>query len=146
HLGLASLGTLHERVGEQMNIGAQPDGDPAFNGVWTRLIGEYGAGGWSGDLHVSAHDVSLAGIQGGADVYRIEHDDGSRDHAGIYAAYAVRHASISGFALGEDDLDVGKLTLHGPALGGYWTHYTPEGAYLDAVLQWNGFAVGAESN
>src|SRR5690606_33161427 len=78
--------------------------------------------------------------------YRAEHNDGHRDHAGVYAAYASHRSKISGFALGEDHLGVGKQTVKGPAVGAYWTHYWPEGTYLDAVLQWNWFDVDATSD
>jgi len=145
-LGLAFIGTLHERVGEQMNIRSQPDQGGRFNGAWARLIAEGGSKSWSGPLNVHAHDIRLAGIQGGLDIYRAEHNDGHRDHAGVYAAYASHRSKISGFALGEDHLGVGKQTVKGPAVGAYWTHYWPEGTYLDAVLQWNWFDVDATSD
>ncbi|MBX3596363.1 MAG: autotransporter outer membrane beta-barrel domain-containing protein [Rhizobiaceae bacterium] len=145
-LGLAYLGTLHERVGEQMNIKTRPDQDDRFNGAWARVLGESGSNSWSGVLNLHAHDINLAGIQGGLDVYRAEHDNGHRDHLGVYAAYANLNSKISGFALGVDNLDAGTLALNGPAVGAYWTHYTPRGTYLDAVIQWHWFDVDATSD
>src|SRR5690606_17779956 len=105
-LGLALIGTLHERVGEQMNIRSQRDQDVRFNGAWARLIGEGGSKSWSGALNAHAHDIRLAGIQGGLDIYRAEHDDGHRDHGGVYAAYASQRSKITGAALGANNLDV----------------------------------------
>lgn len=145
-LGLAFLGTLHERVGEQMNIKTQADQNDRFNGMWARLIGERGKNSWSGELNGHAHDISLVGFQGGVDIYRAENEDGHRNHVGVYAAYASQRARISGFALGVDNLAVGDLEVSGPAIGAYWTHYWPKGAYLDAVVQGNWFDVNARSD
>lgn len=144
--GLAHLGTLHERVGEQMNIESRPDQDDRFNGVWARLIGEHGSNSWSGPFDVSARNIGIVGAQGGLDIYRAEDQDGNRDHIGVYASYALQHASISGIALGDGVIDVGDLTIAGPAVGGYWTHYSAQGTYLDAVVQANLFGVDARSD
>lgn len=146
NLGLASLGTLHERVGEQMNVRAHPDHEDYFNGVWARLIGESGSSSWSGVLDVHANDTKLFGIQGGFDIYRAENEDGHRDHAGIYASYIGQRSRVEGFALGVNNLAAGELTVSGPALGAYWTHYWPEGTYLDTVVQANWFDVSARSD
>lgn len=146
YMGLAFLGTLHERVGEQMNIKPQPDQDEYANGVWARMIGEVGSSNWSGTVDVQARNAELWGIQAGLDIYRAEHSNGHRDHVGIYGGYSNYSARISGFALGADDLQAGKLKLDGPAVGAYWTHYSPSGGYLDGVIQWNWFDVAARSD
>ena len=63
-----------------------------------------------------------------------EHEDGSRDHGGVY------------FAIGHGDGDVehslpnlrvrgGSNEFDGYTIGGYWTHFGPSGWYLDGVLQ-----------
>ncbi|MBI1622385.1 autotransporter outer membrane beta-barrel domain-containing protein [Aquamicrobium zhengzhouense] len=53
---------------------------------------------------------------------------------------------LSGFALGVHDLQVGKVELAGPAIGAYWTHYSPSGGYLDGVVQWNWMKAYAHSD
>lgn len=80
------------------------------------------------------------------DLFRAEHANGHRDHIGIYGGHVSHRSQISGFALGTEDLQVGKLTLNGPAVGGYWTHYTPSGGYLDGVVQWNWLNADAHSD
>lgn len=143
-MGLATLGTLHERVGEEMNI--QNLGSGKFgNGTWARLIGQGGNSQWSGTVDARARDASLVGIQAGFDVYRSQHDNGHRDLIGLYVAEISYRSSISGFALGQQNLPVGQLGLHGPAAGAYWTHFGPSGWYLDAVIQGNWFDAKATS-
>jgi len=146
HLGLASLGTLHERIGEQLN-NEQPIEPARFgNGAWLRLIGEHGENRWSGPLDVRARHLELIGIQVGHDLHRDLREDGRRDHAGVYVAYTEARADIRGAAMGQQRLDVGRVKLDGPALGGYWTRFGPSGAYLDAVAQVNWFDVQADSD
>lgn len=136
-LGLKFLGTLHERVGEQMNIKPRPGHESHVNGTWARILGETGRSQWTGSADIQASNAQLWGIQAGLDLYRAEHANGHRDHVGIYGGHLSHRSQISGFALGTDDLQVGRLTLNGPAVAGYWTHYTPSGGYLDGVVQWN---------
>lgn len=144
-MGLPFLGTLHERVGEQMNVRPQADQENHANGAWVRVIGEHGQSKWSGTGKTRARDANLVGIQAGLDIYRAKHASGYRDHVGIYGGYVRHSAKIRGFALGADNLQVGKLTLDGPVVGGYWTRYSPSGTYLDGVVQWNWFDVAAKS-
>ncbi|RAK30116.1 outer membrane autotransporter protein [Falsochrobactrum ovis] len=138
-MGMAFLGTLHERVGEQMNIKARPDQDEYANGAWARLIGEAGKTSWSGTVDAQARNSRLFGIQAGLDIYRAEHSNRHRDHLGVYAGYGWHNSRIDGNVLGENRLRVGKLKLDGPVLGAYWTHYAPAGTYIDGVLQVNWF-------
>ncbi|WP_041357802.1 autotransporter outer membrane beta-barrel domain-containing protein [Nitrobacter hamburgensis] len=144
-MGLATLGTLHERVGEEMNIPNQTASGKFGNGTWARLIGESGNSSWSGTVDARARNASLVGIQAGFDIYRSLHDNGHRDHVGLYIAETSYRSSISGFALGQQNLQVGQLALQGPAAGGYWTHFGPSGWYLDAVVQENWFDARATS-
>ena len=146
HMGLATLGTLHERVGEEMNIVQNPESRRYANGTWMRLIGERGSSRWSGTVDSRVNDANLVGIQAGFDVYRSQHDNGHRDHVGLYVAYTdYRSSNVSGFALGQQNLRLGRLTLNGPAVGAYWTHFGPSGWYLDAVVQGNWFDAKATS-
>ena len=111
------------------------DGSP--DGMWGRLIGFSG--------HRDGHPLGVYGggpefdydfgaLQAGVDLYRRENEDGSRDNAGLYAAFGhgevdVEH-SLLGFTIkgGEDKFDA-------MSLGGYWTHFGPSDWYLDGVLQ-----------
>ncbi|MBI1622386.1 autotransporter outer membrane beta-barrel domain-containing protein [Aquamicrobium zhengzhouense] len=93
-LGLAFLGTLHERVGDQMSIRLQPDQENYFNGAWLRFLGESGRNRWTGSADVQIRNARLWGIQGGLDLYRAEHSNGHRDHFGIYGGYATHRSRV----------------------------------------------------
>jgi outer membrane autotransporter protein len=70
-------------------------------------------------------------LQGGRDVYRIERPDGSRDHAGFYAAAGLIDSNVTHFT----GVGAGTDQLTAASIGAYWTHFGPQGAYLDGVLQ-----------
>lgn len=133
-MALATLGTLHARVGEEENIRGLDGGTPYLNGAWARSFGERSDSRWTGGAAPSA-DGDLVGFQAGLDIFRRTGADGHRDHAGVYVAQARYNADISGTALGVVDAAVGKLALDGPAVGAYWTHFGPTGWYVDAVVQ-----------
>lgn len=145
--GHALLDTLHERVGEQEQLrGRVASGtSPYANGAWGRIIGVHGRrdGDARGALNGDGprHDYDFYGAQIGMDLLRQEREDGRRDHAGVYGAV--------GYARGEvDDFDGGRAgtnRLDAYTLGGYWTHYTRTGAYLDAILQGTWYDGKAES-
>ncbi|MDT2021211.1 autotransporter outer membrane beta-barrel domain-containing protein [Methylocella sp. CPCC 101449] len=145
-MGLATLGTLHERVGEQENIRALT-GRGYANGGWVRVIGERTTNNWNGTVNSRA-TANLIGLQGGVDVIRTNpYAGGHRDHLGIYGAYTDYNApSVSGFALGVQNLRVGRLSMTGSSLGAYWTHFGPSGWYVDAVLQHTWYDVKARSD
>lgn len=146
HMGLATLGTLHERVGEEMNIRGFSSVGEIANGAWGRVFGASVESSWTGGADSRVRDARLGGIQAGLDLYRAEDENGHRNHVGLYGAYTnYVSPSVSGSALGQQDLKVGGLALVGPALGGYWTHFGPSGWYLDAVVQGNVFEANATS-
>lgn len=146
HMGLATLGTLHERVGEEINIQNRPDSGRFGNGVWGRLIGESSDSRWAGTVDARVEDARLGGIQLGFDLYRTQHDNGHRDHIGLYGAKVdYRSSAVGGFALGQQHAQLGQLTLNGPVVGAYWTHFGASGWYLDAVIQQSWFDAKATS-
>ena len=146
HIGLATLGTLHERVGEEMNIRDLTSSGRFGNGAWMRVIGERSNNRWIDTAESNVRAADLIGIQAGLDLYRRQHDNGHRDHVGLYAAYTdYRSSSVSGLARGQRNQQVGQLTLNGPAVGAYWTHFGPSGWYLDGVIQGNWFDAKANS-
>ncbi|MBN4667229.1 autotransporter outer membrane beta-barrel domain-containing protein [Pandoraea nosoerga] len=144
-MGLATLGTLHERVGEEENLRDAPAPRTYANGVWGRVFGQRVRNRWSGTVDASATG-NLVGFQTGLDIFRRTTDSGHRDHAGVYLAYSDYHSeSVRGFALGTQDLTVGQLSMNGPSVGGYWTHFGPSGWYLDAVFQGSWYDAKATS-
>ncbi|MCM8729762.1 autotransporter outer membrane beta-barrel domain-containing protein [Hephaestia sp. GCM10023244] len=146
HIGLATLGTLHERVGEEMNIRDFTSSGRFGNGAWMRVIGERSNNRWADTAESNVRDADLIGFQAGLDLYRRQHDNGHRDHVGLYAAYTdYRSSSVRGLARGQRNQKVGQLILNGPAVGAYWTHFGPSGWYLDGVIQRNWFDAKAKS-
>ncbi|APG05641.1 hypothetical protein BJI69_18175 [Luteibacter rhizovicinus DSM 16549] len=134
--GWATLGNLHERVGEEEQLRDRGDlrKDDTFNGSWVRVIGESGdvdgdrRGIYGGGPH---YDYDIRAIQLGLDVYAEEHDKTQRDHAGLYMGYGRITSDVTHY----DDTKAGRDEVKGPSLGLYWTHYWDEGEYLDAVWQ-----------
>lgn len=138
---LATLGTFHERRGEQGVV--NPGGN--FSAAWGRAFGQSTEQGWDGTVSPSI-DGNLYGIQAGIDVLGWEHGNGHRDIAGLFFGYSSLDADIKGQALGWNGLDVGSLNLDTTSFGGYWTHIGPSGWYLDGVLMGSWFSGDATSD
>ncbi|HEV2159980.1 autotransporter outer membrane beta-barrel domain-containing protein [Bradyrhizobium sp.] len=159
-MGLTTLGTLHERVGDAAADAACLNTAPDYGlitkapaitkappipygncqlAVWGRLFGQ------QIDNHYRAFadpraSGQVAGIQTGVDLWRGSLIPGHSDTAGLYFAYGngnvsvdglVTNAAVSAYILQH----TGSLNLNAYSVGGYWTHYGPGGWYIDAVLQ-----------
>lgn len=144
-MGLSTLGTLHERVGEEENLRGLPEPRAYADGLWGRVFGERVSNRWNGTVDASTAG-NLIGFQTGFDILRRTTDSGHRDHAGVYVAYSDYNASsVRGFALGVKNLAVGRLLMNGPSVGAYWTHFGPSGWYVDAVFQGSRYDAKATS-
>jgi len=124
-VGLATLGTYHERVGVE-------NPTPGSRG-WGRLFGQLTDLGFSGTVRPD-FDGTIAGFQAGADVWKFT-SAGNRDHFGLYGAFAQATGDVRGFVIGLEGAPAGRVSLDATSLGAYWTHVGPTGWYLDAVLQ-----------
>jgi outer membrane autotransporter protein len=134
-LALATLGTLHERVGEEENLRGVASSRDIANGVWGRVFGERQTNRFAGSTNPSV-DGRLWGVQAGMDLYRHTTDGNRRNHAGLYFAYGwFNSTSVRGNILGETNAQAGSISLLGPSVGAYWTHVSPSGGYLDGVIQ-----------
>lgn len=133
-LGVATLGTLHERVGEEENIRDQQSSGRFANGAWTRAFGQRISLDLSGDA-TPGTSGNLVGVQAGVDLLRGQWDSGHRDHAGLYLAFSEYSGNVDGFAVGTRNLDVGRMEMQATSLGAYWTHFGPSGWYVDVVAQ-----------
>ncbi|HVX75987.1 MAG TPA: autotransporter outer membrane beta-barrel domain-containing protein [Bradyrhizobium sp.] len=138
-LGLVSLGTLNQRIGDTMTLaGAGPDASGWGRSDWGRVFGQQiedhyqayadpRASGWIG------------GFQAGVDLWR-GHVLGGRDAAGVYFAYGNASVGADGLVTNPAATayvltHTGSLNLFAYSAGAYWTHYDPAGWYLDAVMQ-----------
>jgi outer membrane autotransporter protein len=153
-IGLTTLGTLHERVGDASADAAclnatldsvaitkappVPDGNcrPA---VWGRLFGQQINNRYQAFADPRASG-QVAGIQTGINVWRGSLIPGHSDTAGLYFAYGNGNVSVDGLVTNAAATayvlqHTGSLNLNAYSVGGYWTHYGPGGWYIDAVLQ-----------
>ena len=170
-LGLTTLSTLHERIGDTLapdpcqtaaiaNTGSAmyrkapvaPTGCAPSGwvpSVWARGFGQQVSDHYKAFADPRA-DGSLAGIQSGFDLWRGALFPWGRDVAGLFFAYSnarvdvnglVTNAAATGYVLSK----TGTLNLNGWSGGAYWTHYGPSGWYLDLVLQGTDYAGGAQT-
>lgn len=142
--GRTLIDTYHERIGEQrLGVGDVEVGDDGKGPVWARVLGVYGRhGGDPLGIYAGSEpsfDYRLLGFQGGMDLYRNDDPDGDpntndRDVAGAYAAFGSAWGDVD-HSLPDHTINAGTDTLFAWSLGGYWTHYFDNAAYLDAVVQ-----------
>ncbi|MGY3694211.1 outer membrane autotransporter protein [Bradyrhizobium sp. USDA 3240] len=140
-LGLATLGTFHQRQGDQALLtggGEQP-------AAWARAYGSHSAQSWAGTVSPS-FDGTMAGVQVGLDILRFESAPGHHDRAGLFYAYGWASGSINGFALGMNNVRTGTLSIDSQNVGGYWTHIGPSGWYVDAVLMGSFYGASPQSD
>jgi len=107
-----------------LGVSGKEQGDPA---------GIYGSG--------PAFSYSILGIQGGQDMIRHEHEDGSRDHVGATFAFGSIHGDVTHVDGTKGDDDLQAYTL-----GAYWTHFGAKGWYVDSVLQGTLYDARATAN
>lgn len=130
-VGRSTLGTFHERQGEQGLLsekGAVPAG-------WARMYGDHLRQQWSGDVAPSL-DGNLRGFQVGHDLYGSDDDSGYGQRVGLYVAHTRLTGDIRGFALGFEDSAAGDMKLDGDSVGAYWTLIGPQQWYVDVVAQY----------
>ncbi|HWK64049.1 MAG TPA: autotransporter outer membrane beta-barrel domain-containing protein [Rhizobiaceae bacterium] len=137
----ATLGTFHEREGEQ--VWSRRNG--GFEAAWLRSFGMLHEQSWKGDLDPT-FDGNLWGLQAGLPMYLSEHQNGQRDVFGLFAGFGRATGDVRGFALGRPNLDVGHLSIDSYSVGGYWTHHWPNEAYVDGVLMFSWLDAEARSN
>ena len=128
-LNMAMLGTFDERVGNQRLLFS----DTGRPSAWGRLIAQNTNVSLGGPLSPD-YDGSTTGVQTGMDFFRREHASGSQDRIGAFFAYGQSSGEVSGFALGQQGYDAGKMNLSAYSLGVNWTHQHSSGWYTDAVL------------
>ena len=127
-LGVISIGTFHERQGDQSLLEQGSGWVPA---AWGRVIGEHTELNWSGTVNPS-FDGAITGFQAGLDLYAYQEKGDDRDHFGLFAAYANALGDVSGLAF-EKPEHVGHMDLQATSAGIYYTHVATAGWYIDAV-------------
>lgn len=128
-LTLASVGTFHERQGDQ-NLLTETGTVPAG---WARLLGDDFRQQWSGDTAPTL-DATLNGYQIGHDLYAAPGDRGPAHRAGLFIAHSRLKGHVNGFAQGIQDKRSGKLDMDGDSVGAYLTLIGQSAWYLDALV------------
>ncbi|MGE6333039.1 autotransporter domain-containing protein [Stenotrophomonas sp. NPDC077659] len=124
---LASLGTFHERQGEQRLLYS----NGAFRTAWGRLVGQSSEIHWKGDAQ-PGFDGDVMGVQAGLDLWAAA-ADGYRNQVGVFAGRTRAEGRTTGLALGWENVQVGQSRLDDKHVGLYWTLTGSGGGYLDAV-------------
>lgn len=140
HLAMTTLGTFHERRGEQSLLS-----NTELSPVWGRIFGQDSKMAYSGTVSPS-FDGTLFGLQAGFDLFGRETASGQTVRAGLFVAYASMNGDVRGQALGWDNLSVGSMDINGTSVGGYWTRIGQGGWYLDGVLMATFFGGDATSS
>jgi outer membrane autotransporter protein len=164
-MGLNTLGTVHDRVGDEEFISFEQPSDGGggkqfvdgkliddgkstglahksndfFNGVWFRFQADTGTDQYNGITNTKS-DFTDFSVELGLDIYRHIYDDGSKNFFGVYFAYGYSDSDISGTFSNEADTanlngHTGDLRLNGFSGGIYFTHFGPSGWYVDTVVQ-----------
>nr|WP_246274632.1 autotransporter outer membrane beta-barrel domain-containing protein [Hyphomicrobium sulfonivorans] len=139
--GRLMLDTLHERRGT--SVSSYAEGAP--NAAWARVIGQHGdRDGGKGGIYGAGpkYDYDFWAFQGGMDLYRDGDVGTSRNHAGAF--FAIGHGSGDVQHIGDGK--AGENSFMAYSWGAYWTHYTPENAYVDALLLGSWYDIDAKSN
>ena len=111
---------------------------------WARIIGAHGnqdGGPWGVYRNGPNFDYDIYALQAGIDLYRAVNADGSRDHAGVYAAVGRIQGDVRHF----NGIHAGTNTIDAYSVGAYWTHFGASGWYIDGVVQGTWFDAEADS-
>ena len=125
-LGIASVGTFHERYGDQNAVRS------AGGRAWGRVFGEHNEQGASGELD-TRFEGWLGGVQLGIDAFRWRGDDGSQDAGGVFVTIAKADGDVNGNAIGVANTYAGSSDISGNGVGAYYTHIGPGDWYLDSL-------------
>jgi outer membrane autotransporter protein len=128
--GLAMLGNLHQRVGDDGASGANTASpEQGYRQAWGRIISTDRTIGQSGTVSPTS-EGRLTGFQAGTDLWA---DPNWR--VGVYVGQLDGTMSVTGFAGGLQNYGVGSTDLRNQFLGAYATWKNDGGLYVDGVLQ-----------
>jgi outer membrane autotransporter protein len=159
-MGLTTLGTYHERVGDAAadaaclsadTTGSSGTLDSAITkappvpyencrqALWGRVFGQQINDHYEAFADPRASG-QVAGIQTGIDLWSGSLIPGHSDVVGVYFAYGNGNVSVDGLVTNPAATayileHTGSVNLNAFSGGGYWTHRGPTGWYIDAVLQ-----------
>ena len=122
------------------------------NLMWGRVLGATGQQQPGGAASLSLetpflngkgpqYSASYGGFEAGLDLWRQTSRDGARDNFGVYMGALTAFAAVDEV---YSSARAGTVTMNAYSGGAYWTHFGPQGWYIDSVLQgtWFGQAHG----
>lgn len=139
-LGLAQLGSFHDRQGDQQLLA----GDEGAQASWGRVFGESTRQRLRGDADPQ-FDGRISGLQLGHDFLIATDGSGGRNRVGVLGGYTRASGDTSGVAGGGTNAATGRLSIEGYSLGAYWTRVASTGWYSDAVLLASRYKADARS-
>ncbi|MGJ7526941.1 autotransporter outer membrane beta-barrel domain-containing protein [Variovorax sp. GB1P17] len=139
-LGLAQLGSFHDRQGDQQLL-ANDEGSQAS---WGRVFGESTRQRLRGDADPQFNG-RISGLQLGHDFLIATDGSGGRNRVGVLGGYTRASGDTSGVVDGNTNGATGHLSVEGYSLGAYWTRVASSGWYSDAVLMATRFRADALS-
>jgi len=168
-LGRAMLGTHDDRLGDLYPIPCEPTppiytkAPPVYTkapttncadgfrpAVWGRLFGQ------QINNHYQAYadprtNGQIAGLQVGFDILRSDSlIPGQTDYAGLYFSYGNANVDVTGLVTNAAATAyvlerTGHVNLNAYSGGAYWSHYGPQGWYLDLTLQGTSYSDAAST-
>jgi fibronectin-binding autotransporter adhesin len=144
----ALIDTLHEPVGEERRSAmasaaeSQEVGPSLGCGRMIYRSGEQDRGSSNGFGlgNTPEYNYDLSAFQVGLDLYRHEYSNGAKEQAGVSLAVGNLDGGVK-HTTGEN---AGDDKLRAYSVGMYWTHFGPEGWYVDGVLQLNRLDIDAK--
>ena len=142
---------------DKLDAGQRAAADQSIrnNLMWGRVLGATGEQQPGGAASLSfatpflngkgpQYSASYGGFEAGVDLWRQTSRDGAHDDAGLYIGYLTAFADVDQV---YSSARAGTVTMNAYSGGAYWTHFGPQGWYVDSVLQgaWFGQAHGGTS-
>ncbi|WP_168735261.1 autotransporter family protein [Pseudothauera rhizosphaerae] len=146
-IGMAAIGTFHQRRGDQALL----DVSGTTGNAWARVFGDDRDQRWRSrvggiDYQLSPQISSrMWGVQVGSDLYARSDEQGREDRAGAFYTHTETHGTVFGNTLSIDRNRSGDLDLTGDSIGLYWTRIGPRRWYVDTVAMYTHFRGDAES-
>lgn len=138
--GLLSIGTLHERRGQDIKFDSVNYNSNEYAGeTWGRILGKHLKQNGKDRLN---YDTDIYGIQFGHDLINEVYENGGHNHVGMYLAYSKAYTDFSDKYRAENGrLSHNKRTGKGKSesvnLGLTNTYFSTDNSYLDLVGQFS---------
>lgn len=126
--------TLHQRVGEEEQLLCDPTlaSRSWANGGWVRGINKNGQRTNGGIFRDGPDfDYNFDAIEGGIDLYHQRHNNNHSDFVGVFGVIGGSKGGVKNIF----NRTAGTNRFNANTGGLYWTHFGPNGWYLDAIAQ-----------